>query len=137
MERLLSGARRSANPTFPDDDVRLRSEFQVGIHQPADFASEIDRAGKVHAARLAHPTARAAKDQATLVARNRFLLDEFPPRDREKPEAIRQVRAMLHQQRLARLPDDEVAKLNGYMSFIRMVNPEQARKLLNEPDPSV
>jgi hypothetical protein len=44
---------------------------------------------------------------------------------------------MLHQQRLARLPDDEVAKLNGYMSFIRMVNPEQARKLLNEPDPSV
>ncbi len=153
MERLLSGARRSANLAFPDNDVRLRSEFQVGIHEPTDFASEIERAGKVHAAcllhadaldnhgwldedttalgnaidlldggdaeheaakdqkkgftkarnlaadalykmclsvqnaaRLANPTARAAKDQATLVARNRFLLDEFPPRDREKPE---------------------------------------------------
>ena len=40
-----------------------------------------------NAARLAHSTARAAKDEATLVARNRYLLDEFPPRDREKPEA--------------------------------------------------
>ncbi|MGL5018777.1 MAG: hypothetical protein ACRDBP_11630 [Luteolibacter sp.] len=154
MERLISGARRSANLAFPDNDVRLRNEFQVGIHEPADFASEIERAGKVHAAcllhadalddhgwldedttalggaidlldggdteheaakdqkkgftkarnlaadalykmclsvqnaaRLAHPTARAAKDETTLVARNRYLLDEFPPRDREKPEA--------------------------------------------------
>jgi len=64
MERLLSGARRSANLAFPDNDVRLRSEFQVGIHEPADFASEIERTGKVHAARLANPTARAAKAQA-------------------------------------------------------------------------
>ena len=151
---FFSGARRSAMLAFPGKDVRLRSEFQVGIHEPADFASEIERAGKVHAARLlhadalddhgwldedttalgtaidlldggdteheaakdqkkgftkgrnlaadalykmclsvqnaarlAHPTAKAAKDEATLVARNRFLLDEFPPRDREKPEA--------------------------------------------------
>lgn len=36
----------------------------------------------------ASPTAKAAKDEATLVARNRYLLDEFPPRDRENPEAI-------------------------------------------------
>lgn len=143
-----------ANLAFPGNDVRLRSEFQVGIHEPADFASEIERAGKVHAAcllhadalddhgwldedttalgaaidlldggdteheaakdqkkgftkarnlaadalykmclsvqnaaRLAHPTAKAAKDEATLVARNRYLLDEFPPRDRDKAEA--------------------------------------------------
>ncbi|MGL4398469.1 MAG: hypothetical protein ACRCXD_01250, partial [Luteolibacter sp.] len=33
-----------------------------------------------NAARRAHPTAKAAKDEATLVARNRYLLDEFPPR---------------------------------------------------------
>lgn len=87
MERLISGARRSATLAFLGNYVRLRSEFQIGIHEPADFASEIERAGKVHAACIAHPTARAAKDEATLVARNRFLLDEFPPRDREKSEA--------------------------------------------------
>ena len=153
LERLLSGARRSATLTFPKNDARLHSEFQVGIHEPADFPSEIDRAKKIlaacqthadalddhgwigedttalatsidlldggdteheaakdqkkgftqgrnlaanalykmclstqNAARLAHPATKAAKDQTTLVARNRFLLDEFPPRSREKPE---------------------------------------------------
>ena len=151
FERLISGARRSANLAFPDNDVRLRSEFQVGIHEPADFPSETDRAGKVHAAcllhadalddhgwidedtaalaaalaasielfdggdteheaakdnkkgftkgrnlaantlykmcqsvqnptRLAYPATKAAKDETILVARNRFLLDGFPPR---------------------------------------------------------
>ena len=39
MKRLLSGARRSATLAFPDSGVRLRSEFQVDIHEPADFAS--------------------------------------------------------------------------------------------------
>jgi hypothetical protein len=154
MERLLSGARSSAHLAFPDNDVRLRSEFQVGIHEPSDFSSEMERAGKVHAAcllhadalddhgwleedttllgtkidfldggdteheaakdkkkgftkarnlaanalykmclstqnaaRLAYPANKAAKDESVFVARNRFLLDEFPPRDREKPEA--------------------------------------------------
>jgi hypothetical protein len=58
MQRLLSGARRGANLAFPDNDVSLRNEFQDGIHQPADFASEIERAGKVHATRLAHPLRR-------------------------------------------------------------------------------
>ena len=33
-----------------------------------------------NAARLAYPSIKAAKDEATLVARNRYLLDEFPPR---------------------------------------------------------
>ena len=33
-----------------------------------------------NAARLAYPANKAAKDEAILVARNRFLLDEFPPR---------------------------------------------------------
>jgi hypothetical protein len=147
LERLLSGARRSATLAFPKNDARLHSEFQVGIHEPADFSSEIDRAKKIlaacqthsdalddhgwidedtaalatsidlldggdtqheaakdqkkgftqgrnlaanalykqcltiqNAARLAHPANKAAKDQSILVARNRFLLDEFPPR---------------------------------------------------------
>lgn len=153
MEQLLSGARRSAGLAFPKSDVRLRNEFQVGIHEPDDFASEIDRARKVlaacqthadalddhgwmdedtdslealinlldggdseheaakdkkkgftkgrnlaadglykmcrtvqNAARLAYPASKADKDEAILVARNRFLLDEFPPRDRGKQE---------------------------------------------------
>ncbi len=34
-----------------------------------------------NAARLAYPATQAAKDEATLVARNRYLLDEFPPRN--------------------------------------------------------
>jgi hypothetical protein len=153
LERLISGARRSAVLAFPKNDARLHSEFQVGIHEPSDFASEIERAKKVlaacqthadalddhgwidedttalseaidllnggdteheaakdskkgftqsrnlaanalykmtqsvqNAARLAYPASKATKDEATLVARNRFLLDEFPPRNREKPE---------------------------------------------------
>jgi hypothetical protein len=147
LERLISGARRSAVLAFPKNDARLHSEFQVGIHEPSDFASEIERAKKIlaaceahadalddhgwidedttalaafidlldggdteheaakdskkgftqgrnlaanalykqcqsiqNAARLAYPASKAAKDEATLVARNRFLLDEFPPR---------------------------------------------------------
>jgi hypothetical protein len=152
LERLLSGARRSARLAFPDNDVRLHSEFQVGIHEPSDFASEIDRARKVlaacqthadalddhgwidedtaalsaaiallddgdteheaakdqkqgftkgrtlaanalykmcqsvqNAARLAYPANKAAKDETILVARNRYLLDEFPPRGGASP----------------------------------------------------
>jgi hypothetical protein len=147
MERLLSAARRSAGLAFPKSDVRLRNEFQVGIHEPSDFASEIDRAKKVlaacqthadalddhgwleedsaeldglidqldgddteheaakdqkkgftagrnlaantlykmclsvqNAARLAYPSTKANKNETILVARNRYLLDEFPPR---------------------------------------------------------
>lgn len=153
MERLLSAARRSAGLAFPKSDVRLRNEFQVGIHEPSDFASEIDRAKRVlaacrthanalddhgwleedsdqldglidqldgddaeheaakdkkkgftaarnlaantlykmcltvqNAARLAYPSTKAATDETILVARNRYLLDEFPPRNREKPD---------------------------------------------------
>jgi hypothetical protein len=140
-----------ATLAFADNSVRLRNEFQVGIHEPADFSSEMDRARKIlaackthadalddhgwldedtaaleasidlldggdtqhekakdqkqgytkarnlaantlykmcltiqNAARLAYPSAKAAKDDAILVARNRFLLSEFPPRERGK-----------------------------------------------------
>jgi hypothetical protein len=33
-----------------------------------------------NAARLAYPENKAAKDETILVARDRFLLNEFPPR---------------------------------------------------------
>src|SRR5260221_920169 len=46
MERLLSGARRSATLAFPKGDVRLRAEFQVRVNEPQDFGSEIERARK-------------------------------------------------------------------------------------------
>ena len=39
-----------------------------------------------NAARLAYPASKAGMDEAILVARNRFLLDEFPPRDRNNQE---------------------------------------------------
>jgi len=147
LERLLSGARRSAHLAFPGNSPRLHSEFQVGVSEPQDFPSEIERAKKVlaacqthadalddhgwidedtgalaafidlldggdtehetakdnkkgftkgrnlaanalykqclsiqNAARLAYPANKAARDETILVARNRYLLDEFPPR---------------------------------------------------------
>ena len=57
MERLLSGARRSASLAFPKGDVRHRNEFQVGVHEPDDFASVIERAHKVLAACQTHADA--------------------------------------------------------------------------------
>lgn len=50
VERLTSAARRSARLAFPSDEVKLRSEFQVGINSPYDQASIIARAGKTHSA---------------------------------------------------------------------------------------
>ena len=51
MERLLSGARRSAGLAFPGNTVVLHSEFQVGTgNDPQDLGSELERAGKVAAA---------------------------------------------------------------------------------------
>lgn len=50
VERLSAAARRSARLAFPDDEVRLRSEFQVGIHQPQDQGSILARAEKTHTA---------------------------------------------------------------------------------------
>lgn len=44
VERLVAGARRTARQAFPGDDVKLRSEFQVGINEPKDLASELSRA---------------------------------------------------------------------------------------------
>lgn len=50
VERLTSAARRSARQAFPGDDVKLRSEFQVGINEPQDQGSIIARAQKTHSA---------------------------------------------------------------------------------------
>lgn len=46
VERLSAGARRSARLAFPGDDVKLRSEFQVGILEPNDLGSILGRADK-------------------------------------------------------------------------------------------
>ena len=46
VERLTSGARRSARQAFPGDTVKLRSEFQIGIFKPQGFDAQITRAGK-------------------------------------------------------------------------------------------
>ena len=46
VERLTAGARRSARQAFPGDDVKLRTEFQVGINEPQDLASVLVRAQK-------------------------------------------------------------------------------------------
>src|SRR6266446_2128225 len=45
VDRLTAGARRSARQAFPGDDVKLHTEFQVGISDPQDFASQLGRAG--------------------------------------------------------------------------------------------
>jgi hypothetical protein len=50
LERLMAAARRSGTLAFPHDDARLHSEFQVGSHEPADLASELERAQKILAA---------------------------------------------------------------------------------------
>ena len=46
VERLTAGARRSARQAFPGDQVKLHSEFQVGITEPQDLASQLERAQK-------------------------------------------------------------------------------------------
>ena len=46
----MSAGRRSGALAFPAGDPRLHSEFQVGIHDPQDLASELDRAKKILAA---------------------------------------------------------------------------------------
>ena len=59
LERLMAGARRTAALTFPKNDARLHSEFQVGIHEPQDFASELARAELILAACKTHAAALA------------------------------------------------------------------------------
>jgi len=48
---------------------------------------------------------------------------------RVRRQIVRRVRAMVHQYRVGSLAEDEVSRLKGYLSFIRMVNPAQAEKL--------
>jgi len=47
MLRLMSGARRSAGYAFKGNDVVLRSEFQVGVHEPQGLGEEVKRAGLI------------------------------------------------------------------------------------------
>jgi hypothetical protein len=50
VERLTAGARRTARQAFPGEDVKLRSEFQIGVNEPNDLGSKIARAEKTLAA---------------------------------------------------------------------------------------
>ncbi len=61
MNRLVGSARNSAALAFGHRDARLRAEFQVGINQPQALASEIERAGKVHAACVKYATELAQR----------------------------------------------------------------------------
>ena len=78
LERLMAGARRSASLAFPQNDARLRGEFQVGVHEPQDLASELERAGKIRAACATHADALAAHgwiaEDTTLLADTIALL---------------------------------------------------------------
>jgi hypothetical protein len=78
LDRLLSGARRSATLSFPKNDARLHSEFHVASHTPSDFPSEIDRAGKVLAACQAH--AAALDDHGWLDEDTNGLIRQYFPK---------------------------------------------------------
>lgn len=60
MVRLMAAARRSATLAFPQATTLLHSEFQVGVHDPKDLASELGRADKILAACGTHATALTA-----------------------------------------------------------------------------
>lgn len=73
VKRLTAGARNTAKLAFPDNDVVLRQEFQVGNSDPADLATLLERATTVHASCIKYAAALAehgwqAEDSATLVA---------------------------------------------------------------------
>jgi len=59
MVRLMARARHSASLAFPQNTALLHSEFQVGIHEPKDLASEVGRANKIVAACGIHADALA------------------------------------------------------------------------------
>ncbi len=48
-KRLMSAARRSAGYAFPGQDALLHAEFKVGVHEPQDLASELERASIIQA----------------------------------------------------------------------------------------
>lgn len=50
LDRLMSGARRSARLAFPADLVKLHSDFQVGINEPQTLEDDLRRAGIILAA---------------------------------------------------------------------------------------
>ena len=58
--RLTSLARRAARLAFPGQDPLLHSEFQVGIHEPKDLASVLERAQRLLAACQNYPDDLAA-----------------------------------------------------------------------------
>jgi len=68
MERLLSGARRSATLFLPKGDPRLHAEFKVGTEDEAqDLGSEIERARIV---------ATACRTYATSLAQHGWLAED-------------------------------------------------------------
>jgi hypothetical protein len=48
LNELMSQAKESAKRAFKGQDVKLRSEFQVGVNAPADLASVLLRARIIH-----------------------------------------------------------------------------------------
>jgi len=62
-----------------------------------------------------------------------LVVNDTVPRVRRR--TIRKVRAMLHQKKMGKLEGNQTYKLAGFLSFIRMINPEQADRL--EEDRSV
>lgn len=61
VERLTSGARRSARLAFPGQEVVLHSEFQVGVDTPKTLAAELERADLIKTACVKYATQLAAK----------------------------------------------------------------------------
>jgi len=53
--RLAALARRAAHHAFRGEDSLLRSEFQVGLHNPGDLASVIERADRLLSACRKYP----------------------------------------------------------------------------------
>ena len=66
VERLTAGARRSARQAFPGEDVKLHTEYQVGINDPQDLAALLARAQKTLVA--ARKYAAALKKEGWLPA---------------------------------------------------------------------
>ena len=74
-----------------------------------------------------NPTKTAFMRAPSSLMTTGLLVDGDRPRVRR--QVIRSVRAMIHQQRLGSLDKEQSERLTGYLSFIRMVNPQQADNL--------
>jgi retron-type reverse transcriptase len=59
-----------------------------------------------------------------------LIVNEERPKVRRS--VIRLVRAMIHRRNLGIITNEQIERLNGYLSFIGMVNPGQVEKLLTK-----